>query len=440
MVHVHVEIYWIQVILVIQTVLIIHCHHFVSFANAFSTGQHQSMQLRRTIDSISIIRQQRKSSSSRLYGIAEWRAKFTSSSDATTPTTPSQTGTGTGTGTPSSNTTSATLPLLLLPFKPTQILLPGQTTTLKFKHGKYIDMIDEAITSYECVLGMSILDQDGLLPHVVICEVIEEDMEVNMGYRGFSSMSISVRAVGRAKRVFPTIDDETKLSSSLNLNKENDDFATFHGRTALDDIHLGQFVEWTDTNISSEEDFDTAEDYLKHIDELLMLTTKPLSSSTTTTTTSDNNSNSEYYNRIQRQKILFEETYDAILENVSNDIDASSSSSSLASSYSNNLKGIQHAQLIAMSWSIFAAATITTESIFEDNNEDSTDSDTAGLSLLITQALATQDTVKRIRLGLAMLLESRMPVVVQQPSSSSDGNTGETESKMDQYYDDNAFQ
>ena len=47
-----------------------------------------------------------------------------------------------------------------------------------------MDMIDEFITSHESVVGMSILDDDRLLQHLVVCEVLEEELEVNMGYRG----------------------------------------------------------------------------------------------------------------------------------------------------------------------------------------------------------------------------------------------------------------
>ena len=39
------------------------------------------------------------------------------------------------------------------------------------------------------------------LSHVVICEVIEDAFIMNSGYRGFSSVEVGVRAVGRARRV-----------------------------------------------------------------------------------------------------------------------------------------------------------------------------------------------------------------------------------------------
>lgn len=81
----------------------------------------------------------------------------------------------------STSSNNITLPLLLLPSKPTQILLPGQTfQTIQFRQGKYIlYIIDEALTSYESVVGLSILDDDGLLPYIILCEINEESFIMN---------------------------------------------------------------------------------------------------------------------------------------------------------------------------------------------------------------------------------------------------------------------
>jgi hypothetical protein len=110
----------------------------------------------------------------RLHGISKWREKFSGSisanSDRMTPTTLlGRTDDGDA------------LPLLLLPFVPSQILLPGQSTTLKFRQGKYMDLINESMTSYEPVLGMSVLGEDGPLPHTVVCKVLGDKLEVNAG-------------------------------------------------------------------------------------------------------------------------------------------------------------------------------------------------------------------------------------------------------------------
>ncbi len=49
-----------------------------------------------------------------------------------------------------------------------------------------MDMIDESITSYESVVGLSVLDEDGLLPVVVVCEVLRRvGIEPRVSWGGF---------------------------------------------------------------------------------------------------------------------------------------------------------------------------------------------------------------------------------------------------------------
>jgi len=309
--------------------------HF-NFANAFYASQS-----RRTIS------RHREASSShhRLYGISEWRAKFS----------PFHTNS-------SQSSTDSVLPLLLLPFKPNQILLPGQSTTLQFRHGKYMDMIDESLTSYESVVGMSILDEDGLLAHVVVCEVLEEELEINMGYRGFGGMEVGVRAVGRAKRIPEERQTERRSSG---------DDTSFRGRTALDDIHLGQIVEWQDDALNGDE-FEVASEYLDNIEGLLMLSQQ---------FNGTNYSPPELGDKLQRQQTLFTSAYETALEQLS-----SANPENIDSQQQQ-----QHAQLMASSWATFAAV----------------EGSDARSSSIITRALATKDTVERLHLGLAMILESQ---------------------------------
>ena len=148
--------------------------------------------------------------------------------------------------------------------------VPGQTTTMKFKHGKYMDIIDESMTSYHSVLGLSLVGDDGPLPYAVICEVLGDDLEVNMGYRGFSSMEVGIRALGRAKRCsFATNESESREGQQVNIIKGND---YFRGRTTIsDDIHLGQFIEWHDDIITNDE-FEVASEYSAAIEELFSRT------------------------------------------------------------------------------------------------------------------------------------------------------------------------
>lgn len=288
-----------------------------------------------------------------LYGINEWRDKFSSC-----PTTASTTN--------SNSTYEDTLPLLLLPFTPSDIILPGQTTTLQFKQGKYIDIIDESLTSYESVIGLSILSDDGLLPYAVICEVIEDEFVMDMGYRGFSSMSVGVKAVGRGRRVmlpnnegeygkddgggFLIRDDTTGRNISFPLNRPKNS-----GRTdAQDDIHLGQFLEWGD-DIMNSDDLVTASEYYDDIRGVLGLTTQPEQHAVD--------------DRIQR----YRNAYEIISEQ----------QPPANTSY----------QLMAASWGAFAAAS---------------ESDTQSSSIII-QALETRNVVERLRLGLAVILDSQMP-------------------------------
>ena len=174
----------------------------------------------------------KRSGSHTLFGVPEWKAKF------------------------SSSTNSTSLPLLMFPFEPTQIPLPGQHAKITFRHGKYMDMIDESLTSYESVVGMSVLYQDRLLPIVVVCEVIEEELDIKSGYRGFSSMEVGFRAIGRMEWV--------------DTQSEQDASDVFHGRKPLTDIQLGQFIDYEDADLS-DAGIDSCRQYLKNIESLLAL-------------------------------------------------------------------------------------------------------------------------------------------------------------------------
>lgn len=228
-----------------------------------------------------------------------------------------------------------------------------------------MDMIDESLTSYESVVGMSILDEDGLLPHVVVCEVLEEELEVNMGYRGFGGMEVGVRAVGRAKRI---LNGEESTRGSPRVG----DDISFRGRTALDDIHMGQFEEWQDDALDADE-FELASEYLGNIKGLLMLSQQSNRKGTDPPPNLDG--------RMRHQQMLFAQAYETTLKQ------------STAISVNSSSRQQQHAQLMASSWATLAA----------------TEGSDARSASIITKALATKDTVERLRLGLAMMLEGQMP-------------------------------
>lgn len=130
-----------------------------------------------------------------------------------------------------------TAPLVLLPFEPSQIILPGQVTTLAFRQGRYMDLIYDATENRDSVIGLTILSDDGLLPVCILAEVLEDELDMKMGYRGFSSMSVGIKAIGRAYQV-------KEVSGSDGL---------LRAKTAQEAIHLGQFVEYEDGDLTDDQ-------------------------------------------------------------------------------------------------------------------------------------------------------------------------------------------
>ena len=324
-------------------------------------------------------------STSRLYGINEWRDKFSSTTTSTSTTS-------------TNHNNSTTLPLLLLPFKPTQIILPGQSTKLQFKQGKYIDIIDEALTSYESVVGLSILDDDGLLPYVVVCEINEESFVMNsVGYRGFSSVEVDVCAVGRAYRVSTTtnandLEDETKVQEEDRTFIIRDDtvpgasknisFPSIQPKkTAQDDIHLGLVHEMYD-DILNDDEFAIANEYLDNIHGILGIP-------------SNNDGQQEVLrpldDRILHQQQLYADAYTLMLEQ---------QSSASLQSYTSKEQQLLHSKLVAASWGALAAATV---------RERRSDISSSTSSSIITKSIETRSVVERLRLGLAILLDSQLP-------------------------------
>ena len=349
----------------------------ISIANAFYTYQIPTTT---TINYCPLSR-------SRLYGINEWRDKFSSTSSSKTSII---------------NNSTTTLPLLLLPFKPAQIILPGQSTKLQFKQGKYIDIIDEALTSYESVVGLSILDDDGLLPYVILCEINEESFVMNsVGYRGFSSVEVDVCAVGRAYRVTTTNDlnteEEGKVEEARTFIIRDDTVSGGKNisfplldrkqptRTAQDDIHLGLVHEMYD-DILNEDEFDIANEYLDNIHGILSISSNDDGQQVVQQPLDD---------RIlvhQQQQQLYTDAYTLMLEKQS---DAS------RPLYTSKEQQHHHSKLVAASWGALAAATTA--------RERSSDISSSPSSTIITKAIESRSVVERLRLGLAIILDSQMP-------------------------------
>ena len=206
-----------------------------------------------------------------------------------------------------------------------------------------------------------------------------------MGYRGFGGMEVGVRAVGRAQRI-PNEKDPKRGVLAGNVS--------FRGRTALDDIHLGHCMEVQD-DVLDGDGFDKASEYLGNIESVLMLSHQ-------FDRTSDN-AHLQIDARKQNQQMLFTKAYQTSLENVA------------ANSKSQQQ---QHAQLMAASWATFAAA----------------EGSSARSSSIILQALATKDTVERLRLGLTTILESQMPSHTDSLEAWHGGIKKEVDNR------DNAFQ
>lgn len=304
------------------------------------------------VDAFHAISRQPPTRPTSLYGILEWRNEFSLSQRISM------------SNNNNNNTEvygdNGTLPLLLLPFAPSQILLPGQTTTMKFKHGKYMDIIDESMTSYHSVLGLSLVGEDGPLPYAIICEVLGELLEVNMGYRGFSSMEVGIRAVGRAKRC-SFASNEGSREGQVKIIKGND---YFRGRTTIsDDIHLGRFIEWHDDVITNDE-FEVASEYSATIEELF--------------------SRIPYDDNARHRLMQFTDAYQSMLKHL------------MASPPNPNTMGYSESEhqnqmhFMAFSWASIAACDDPSASI-------------------ITQALATTNTVERLRLGLTTIMDSQIP-------------------------------
>lgn len=276
-------------------------------------------------------------SSQQLYGVHEWRETFSKNYHRN-----------------STQQQQQQLPLLLLPFNPSQILLPGQTTKYTFRHGKYLDLIDECITTYGCAIGMSILSDDGLLPITVLCEVMEETLDIHMGYRGFSYMEVSVRAVGRVRRC-DIVEGKSSVDNSDNSNSDGELIRT----TAFDDIHHGKFVDWIDDPLDEEEKI-IANEYRENILSILRL--------------GQEEEEKKQAERLRCQQRSYESACEIVALN--------------SSSKEDDEEGF-----IAASWGALAAAGIAA-----DNGSINID------------ALTTTNTVERLRLGLAMLLENQMPI------------------------------
>lgn len=87
-------------------------------------------------------------------------------------------------------------PLLLLPYSESDILLPGQRSKVVLKEGRHFDMVEEAIEEYQSIIGQAMMGDDQLASTLSLCQIVDTD--VDSGYRGKITMTLSLESVGRA--------------------------------------------------------------------------------------------------------------------------------------------------------------------------------------------------------------------------------------------------
>jgi hypothetical protein len=183
---------------------------------------------------------------------------------------------------------------------------------------------------------------------------MEETLDIHMGYRGFSYMEVGIRAVGRVRRCDIV---EGKSSAVVEEYGRNNSDGELIRTTALDDIHHGKFVDWLDDPLDEEEKI-IANEYRENILSILRLR-------------QEQEAEDEQAERLPCQQRSYESACEIVALN-----------------YSSNESDEEG--FIATSWGALAAA--------------STAADNGSINI---DALTTTNTVERLRLGLAMLLEKR---------------------------------
>lgn len=90
-------------------------------------------------------------------------------------------------------------PILLLPFVANEAIVQGQSKSIILKEGRFYDLFQDCIDDYESIVGMVLMGDDGLLGTMPLCEI--HDFDVQAGFRGKVTVSVTLLAVGRAKIV-----------------------------------------------------------------------------------------------------------------------------------------------------------------------------------------------------------------------------------------------
>ena len=94
----------------------------------------------------------------------------------------------------------------------------------------------------------------------MICEVIEDEFIVNSGYRGFSSVEVGVRAVGRARRVNNGMSSEAKeqeVQDTTFTIRDLDNILGVFGMSSADEPQVVQQSNSLDNRIQQQQQVST---------------------------------------------------------------------------------------------------------------------------------------------------------------------------------------
>lgn len=78
-----------------------------------------------------------------------------------------------------------------------EALLPGQSQTVVFKEGRFIDLLDEATEDHCHIIGTVLMGQDSMLPVMPLCHISAFSLQA--GYRGKVTATVTLQCVGRAQ-------------------------------------------------------------------------------------------------------------------------------------------------------------------------------------------------------------------------------------------------
>ena len=136
-----------------------------------------------------------------LRGLAEWRDAVPERAAGNSGTN----GSGSGSG---SRGSGRGRPIPMLPFPSEDVLVRGQSTTIVLREGRHHDLLDECVSGHGSLVGMALLDDDGLLEVMPLCEI--GDVDVRAGYGLGVALHVTLRAVGRA-----TIEEVTRMRPTM---------------------------------------------------------------------------------------------------------------------------------------------------------------------------------------------------------------------------------